>query len=396
MFEQMARRRGQRKGHLYSQGGVWYLRYRVDTAETDSRANQRRVRVTVPIALATGPAAVGKREAQRIAWDEYLSKLDQSATRPCSMRTLQEFVTERFEPDVYPSLKESGRIFYQSILRRHVLPELGPLRLREIDAGRVQKLLNAKLKAKLSTQTVKHIRNCLSAILRHAKAMGWLSGELPTAMARLPEMRRKERRALRWDQVCDLARALPAPASTLVVFLALSGLRIGEATGLRWKRLNLTTEPRIVDAEAIPPMCVAVRENYVRGAYQSLKTQRSSRNVPIPAWFAPTLLALRAASKFQSPSDPVFSARNGRPIDEHNLAARKLKPAAKALGMPWVSWHCLRHTNSTLADAAGLSVAERQRILGHAAGEMSLHYTHAELEQIRARWESAADPRLLQ
>ncbi len=393
----MARRRGQRTGHLYKRAGVWYLRYRVDSVETDPETGKRkRERLTVPIALASGPRGVAKREAQRIAWDEYLSKLDQAAMRPGSMRTLQEFVAERFEADVLPALKPTGRAFYRYILGRHVLPELGGLAMREIDTASVQALLNRKLKQKLSTQTVTHIRNCLSAVLRHAKTMGWFAGDLPTASVRLPEMRRKERRALRWEQVCALARTVPEPVATLVVFLAVTGLRIGEAMGLRWRWVNLTAEPAIVEAEVIPPMSVAVRENYVRGRYQSLKTARSSRNVPVPAWFAPRLAALMTTGISATPEDPVFRASNGHPLDQHNLARRALKPAAQALGMPWVSWHCLRHTNSTLADAAGLSLSERQRILGHATGEMSLHYTHAELEQIRERWERAVDPKLLQ
>jgi integrase len=46
-----------------------------------------------------------------------------------------------------------------------------------------------------------------------------------------------------------------------------------------------------------------------------------------------------------------------------------------------------RYTNSTLADQAGLSVAERQRILGHSSSAMTMRYTHAELETMRERME---------
>jgi integrase len=390
LFERMARRRGQRKGHLFARGGVWYLRYRVDSPDLDEQTGKpKRRRLTATLAAATGPQAVSKREAARLAWEEYLSKIDQAATRPGSMRTLQEFAKERFEPDVMAALKPTGRIFYRSILTRHVLPELGPMKLREIGVAQVQALLNRKLRQGLGTQTVTHIRNCISAVLRHAKAMQCYGGDLPTASVRLPPMKRRERRALSWEQVCELCRALPQPVATLVAFLALSGLRIGEAAGLRWEWVNLTHLPRLVGAEVLPPMCVGVRVSWVRGAYQGLKSEKASRNVPIPEWFAPRLAQLQGAS---GPADPVFAGKTGKPLDEHNVAARVLKPAARKLGMEWVSWHCLRHTNSTLASAAGLSVAERQRILGHATPEMNLHYTHAELEQIRTRWESAVDP----
>lgn len=387
---EMARRRGQRKGHLFERSGYWMLQYRVDSAEIDGAGKPKRARITVQVAPSSGPTGIGKRQAARVAWDEYLSRLDVMGTRPSSMRTLREFIEQRFEPDVMATLKPAGRVFYKAILWKHVLPAVGSTRLRDISVGQVQGLLNAKLKSGLSTQTVVHMRNCLSAVLRHAKAMQWYAGELPTAAVRLPEMRRKSRRAMAWTQVCDLAKALPEPCATLVIFLTLTGLRIGEAMGLRCCHLNLTAEPRIVDGQVIPPMGLVVRENYVLGRYQTLKTGTSYRTVPIPEWFAPRLASL-ATSPTASDAAVFSNLSCSGPIDQHNLAARMLKPVAKSLGMPWVSWHVFRHSNATLAEQGGFSVTERQRILGHAAEAMTMHYTQADLERLRGRLETMVD-----
>jgi integrase len=85
-------------------------------------------------------------------------------------------------------------------------------------------------------------------------------------------------------------------------------------------------------------------------------------------------------------STPVFvNSGKSAPIDQHNLAARVLKPAARKLGMPWVSWHSFRHANATLAEQAGISVVERQKILGHGSAAVTLHYTHADVERMRER-----------
>ena len=51
--------------------------------------------------------------------------------------------------------------------------------------------------------------------------------------------------------------------------------------------------------------------------------------------------------------DPVFAARTGRPLDEHNIARRYLKPVGAKLGMPWLSWHCFRRTRTTLSHQSG-------------------------------------------
>jgi integrase len=411
IFERMkmARRRGQRKGELWERSGSWLLRYYVDDPEKFDPKTGRpgRSRITVTVAPSKGPGSVGKREAQRIAWDEYLSMVDTMSLRPSSMRTFAEFVRERYTPDVLGQpgiLKPATRVQARSILKAHVLPALGSVRLRDISVSHVQALCNAKAAAGLSTQTVKNIKNRISAILTEAKRHGWYAGELPTTMVRLPHMQRKERHALTWEQVCALSRELPEPIATLVLFLTLTGLRIGEAMGLCWKRVNLTAQPIIVNAEIIPPMSIAVRENYVLRNYQTLKTAKSVRNVPIPMWFVPRLAALSSSpdgSAVDSKECPVFANGAGKaPVDEHNTAARFLKPAAKRLGLlidqqtgkTTVSWHVFRHTYATLTDQANFTASERQHLLGHANAAQTMHYTHAVLESLRPRLEVMVDP----
>lgn len=396
IFEAMSRRRGQRSGHLYSRSGTWLLRYWVDSADVfKDDGTPERDRITVTVARSNGPDAISRREAERVAWETYLSPLDAASTRPSSGKPFLEFVNKRFRPDVIETLKPAGKTFYECILRKHVLPALGSVKLRDITVERVQGLLTVKGRTGLSTQTVVHIRNCISAVLRHAKAMQWYFGELPTSAVRLPEMVREVRMAPNWEQICLLAAAVPEPVATLIPFLALTGLRIGEAMGLRIGRLNLTPERLYYAGEVIHPMSIAVRENYVLGDYQTLKTASSCRNVPIPEWFAPRLVRMLVRKKFTAAEDPVFVSRNGRPLDQHNQAARILKPAARALKMEWISWHCLRHAHASLADAAGFSVAERQKVLGHASDAMAMHYTGADLERMRPRLEGMVDQKLL-
>jgi len=399
IFESMQRKRGQYKPNLTKGARKWFLRFRMDSPDKfdPNTGKPLRERVTHAIADSSGPDAVTRKEAERIAWEEYLRPLDAATLRPSSGKLLADFVKVRFRPDVIETLKPSGKKHYEYLLSKHVLPLLGSEKLRDITVERVQGVLNLKGKT-LSTQTVIHIRNCISAILRHAKAMQWYFGELPTTAVRLPAMQRKEVYALTWGQVCQLANVLPEPCATLVVFLAVTGLRIGEAMGLRWNRVNLTHEPVIVDMEVIPPMSLLVRENFVLGNYQTLKTGTSYRTVPIPEWFAPRLIAAIRTQGSGSVDGmaAVFANTSGViPLDSHNLAARVLKPAAKALKMPWVSWHCLRRTNATLADQAGLTISERQKMLGHATPAMSLHYTIPEIQAVRGRVETMVNPKLL-
>lgn len=396
MFEAMARRRGQRKGNLIDRGGSWLLRYWVDQPEIDEATGRaKRERVTVTIGSSAGQNAIGKREARRIAWEEWLSKLDVAHTRPSSAKTFLEFVNLRYRPDVIENLKPATQAFSESILRRHVIPMLGATPLREISPAHVQAVINAKRKQNLSVQTLTHIRNRIGGVLRHAKSHGWFFGEIPTTAVRMPEMQREEMQSLSWEQVCELSLVLPEPCATLILFLTLTGLRIGEAMGLRWGRLNLSDTSVNRGGEALPPFSLLVRENYVMGRYQTLKTGTSYRAVPIPEWFVPRMTALIGGRTVAEGTEPVFANLGGTvPMDQHNLAARVLKPASRKLKLGWVSWHVFRHTHNTMTEPL-LTVAERMKIMGHSSAAVNMGYTHPEMESVRTKMAPAFNQKWL-
>ena len=340
------------------------------------------------IAIAKGPGAISKRQAQRTAWEQVLSRLDDISLCPQSLYTVKEFVRTRFEPDVVAKSKSTSQ-HYANMLK-HVLPKLGPMRLRDVQLADVQELISAKLASGLSIQTCQHIRKTVGAVFTHAKRHGHFSGDVPSQGVQLPAMRRKERKIMTPDHVREIYRALPSPYRELILVLAIIGLRIGEACGLRWSRVNWSDEFIVIDGEPIPPHTIAVHEAYVRGEWTTKKKEASERHVPLPRPLAEALASLKRSSRWTAPEHPVFASRNGTPIDQHNVARRHLKPIVKELGIPWVSWHTFRHTLASLADQAGLTLTERKRVLGHAGDHMTMHYSHADLDRVRVGLETIA------
>jgi integrase len=405
------RARSQRTGHLFETSGSWYLRYRVDTPTLGPNGRPIRKRLTVLLADSKGPGAISKREAGRIAWNHYLSRLDASSIRPGSMVTVEQFFKQRFWPDWESTLKPSWRSSFKSLVNKYVLAHLGSLQLRDVTFGHCQQMVAAMSSASLSSQTIRHARNILVSILKHAKRLGVLTGELPTEGLRLPSKRVTERRALTWAQVCAISIAVSeviadrdpswkvgrhahviereaAEISILVLFLATTGLRIGEAMGLRWSRVNLTDQAIVVEGALLPSQSFIVKENWVMGKYSTLKTPSSYRIVPIPQWVVELLIPMQSRKEFVGPQDPVWASSKGTPIDQTNTAKRILKPAAMKASVPDVSWHVLRHTSATLADQFGLSVSERQKVLGHVSAAQTLSYTHPEIERVRKQMDS--------
>lgn len=381
----MARRRGQQRGYVHRQGNAWYVAYREDAVDAEGKIV--RVRRNLRVADAK---EVSKREAQRIA-REILNRVDQQAQRPLSLVTVADFIGGRFKPDVVWALKHAGQKHYDYILSKHVIPALGDLRLRDVTSDEVQALAKMKIEAGYSVQTAVHIRNAISAVFNHAKLKRAYFGDNPAKGIRMPEMVRKEAHALSFEMGRELLLLLPPTVRTMAVLSMTTSLNVAEMLALRWKRLNLTGEMVIVGAEVLQPYSLAVRENYYRGKFGSVKAKSRRRNVPLSRTVVNALSELRANSKWTGPEDLVFASRNGTPLNERNLLRRMLKPAGEKLGIPWLGWHVFRHTHATLGEEIGMALSDRQAQMGHGDLRMTLHYTHSDLNRRRQAIEAMTD-----
>jgi integrase len=382
---QMARRRGQERGHVHRQANGWYLAYREDAL--DEGGNIIPVRRNRKIADAR---EVGKREAQRIA-REFLNQLDGQMLRPSSLITVVGFVERRFRPDVMWALKHAGQKHYEYILGQHVLPGIGGQRLRDVTSDHVQALVKMKIEAGYSVQTAVHIRNAISAVFNHAKLKHAFSGDNPAEGVRLPEMQRRETHSLNFEQGRLLVAALPSPAREMALLSMTTSLNVAEMLGLRWKRVNLTDQAVVASGEVLQPLTLAVRENCYRGKFGSVKAKSRRRDVPLGGSVVVALAAFRARGRCVGPDDLVFASRKGTPLNENNLLRRVLKPAAKRLDMGWLSWHCFRHTHATLGEQIGMALSDRQAQMGHGDVRMTLHYTHSDLDRRRAAVETMTE-----
>jgi integrase len=387
--ENMARKRGQREGYLYKKGPSWILRWREDVKTASGQLQRGRFSRT--IGPASGPDKLTRKEAERQAWSEVLEKLDNVTIHPQSLATVKQFVSAKFEPEWIWTLKPAGKKHYGMMLR-HVLPAIGDLRLCQVTSERIQQLVKAEIEKGNSVQTARHVRNTVSAIFRHAKASGFIHGDNPAQSVRLPAMSRKPVYALAPDQAKAVFSALPEPVRTMAFVSMVTSLNVAELLALRWKYVNLSAQFVIVQAEAIPPHTLAVRENYYRGDFCSLKKEARKRNVPLPVGVVELLSELRRRPRFTAPDDLVFANRKGAPLNEGNIRNRILKPIGKAVGLPFqLSWHAFRRTAATLAEVVDMPLSDRQAVMGHAGGEMTLRYTSSDTERRRAGIQSMSE-----
>jgi len=307
-----------------------------------------------------------------------LEPVNRRGSRPKHEARLREFVEEVYRPLKLCLLKPSAQASYGGILKNHILTQpIAGLEIGEITTEQAQRLLNQKLESKeLDWDTVRNIRIVFSSVLSLAVKYGYLDRNpvrgttLPTEPER-PAMPLPDEAGLH-----RLSRELGLMDSIIMRLLAKTGLRIGELRAMRWKRINL--EKRTLE----------VASSIFRGEFTQPKSRKGLRTIDLDHDTADMLRAWRMKQPEAGEDDLVFpSPRNSARPFAHNRALERLQKTARALGLPHVTFHQLRHWNATVMDEAGVPMRVMQARLGHS----SLHTTERYMEARRQEGMRAAE-----
>ena len=163
----------------------------------------------------------------------------------------------------------------------------------------------------------------------------------------------------------------------LVIFLVLTGLRWGEAAGLRVSDVNLDPD------SGRPYLEVRVALKLVRGGGTTLgrlKSQKARRRLTIPEVLVPIL---RDAVAGKEADDCVFTSKEGCHLRHSNFHRRLEKAiiAANEAGtdVPYFTAHSFRHTCASWLLSAGRTLYQVSRQMGHESEQTTgRYYGHLE------------------
>ncbi|WP_144792495.1 site-specific integrase [Kocuria palustris] len=324
-------------------------RYRVRYRTPDRRQTDKRGFTT-------------KRDAERFARTVEVSKDRGEWIDPADTRVTIGALGERWIAS-RSSLKPSTLRTVESAWRNHVQPRWGTTAVTDVRFSAVEEWA-AGLAREKSPTTVKRAHGVLSSILAGAVRDRRILAN-PAEGVALPRKVAKPHVYLSHDQLHALAAASDRPA--LVLVLGYTGLRWGEAIGLRVKDVDTTRRRIKVERNAVQ----------ITGSKFEVGTPKShkQRAVPYPAFLAP-LVAEQLEGK--AADDLVFPGRSGGFQPRPNLftgdgGTRSWFTAAlQRAGLPKMTVHDLRHTAASLAVASGANVKAVQRMLGHASAAMTL------------------------
>jgi integrase len=154
----------------------------------------------------------------------------------------------------------------------------------------------------------------------------------------------------------------------MVLLAAWCGLRFGELAELRRADVDLAHGE------------LRVRRGVVRAGGQWIagtpKSPAGVRNVAIPPHLTDVVRDHLAGHTGREPGALLFTAQSGSYLTPGGLYDY-FYPARLAAGRPDLRFHDLRHTGATLAAAAGGTIAELMRRLGHSTPGAAMRYQHA-------------------
>lgn len=267
---------------------------------------------------------------------------------------------------------------YEVIARYHIRPELGRRKLATLTVHQIDQLLTDKLDAGLSISTVRRIRSVLAQAITQAERWGLASRNVAKLSAP-PRVDRREGRALSTDQAQMLVAHLRGHRrETLFVTMLATGLRRGEALGLRWEDVDLKEGKLFVRRQLRRDNGVfdSATKRHVGGSLMVVepKTSSSRRAVDLPS-IAVDMLALqrerqesdrRVARDGWQDSGHVFTTSVGTPLDPRNIS-REFATVAKQAGLGHWHIHELRHSAASLMLGGGVPIEVVSDVLGHSS-----------------------------
>lgn len=299
-------------------------------------------------------------------------------------RWLAEVAAQRLRPRSFER--------YAGVVRTHIAPRLGSVRLRDlsgehiarlyVDLGKPRRVEIRHARARtivqraMSPASIRYTHAVLHGALEQAVA--WrLIRRNPADRAPLPRAAAAEIRPLDPDEARRFLDAVSGhPLEALFTLAVTTGMRQGELLGLQWRDL---AGNRLHVRHSL----ARLRGEWWLGEPKTRHSRRAIAITPATrrllrthrARMAETLLANGIGLNDET---LIFCDPGGQPLHGRHVTTRHLRPLLRAAGLPAIRFHDLRHTFATLQLAAGTNPKVVSEALGHKDIAITLdRYSHA-------------------
>ena len=255
---------------------------------------------------------------------------------------------------------------YEQHVRLHLAP-LATLPLHRLTTEHVRALSRDMTESAKAPVTVRDTLRILRAALALAVDDGLLVRNVAKGVEPPSLPADRGARALAAPEVRRLlAASRDDPLGPLWALMVGTGLRMGEALGLRWQDVDLDSGLLVVSG-SLRNQPRSLREGK-RLVIADPKTAAGHRTVALPEFVTLALVAHRRATADlpRSVDGLVFTRADGQPMNQSTVQ-RAFATACRKAGLPPTRLHDLRHTAATLLLGSGASLDDVKRVMGHSS-----------------------------
>ncbi len=267
--------------------------------------------------------------------------------------TLQEWLSTWLAEYMKPHLRATTWDSYETMIRCHVVPHLGTMRLQDLRSERLQSYYNWLLaegrsdgKGGLSSKTVRYIHGILRGSMSQAVKNRLIPFD-PTSATKPPRKQKKEIQPLSAEQVLrflETAKSDRLYAAFRLEFM--TGLRLGEVLALTWDDVDMVHHLLRVRRTLLRVREYGEGGRKTRLTYQEPKTAKARRTLPLPLEVTAVLETHRATQDNErqvfgeayNDHRLVFCCEDGNAIDPRNFT-RRWERLLKTAGLPHVRFH---------------------------------------------------------
>ncbi len=316
-------------------------------------------------------------EAQKATWlAEYYREQGVDPSR----RTVAELMRRWLEDDAAPRVRASTLEDYRATVEHHVIPRLGSVvaqRLSIADVTRFRSQCVKECGGRTAELAMRRLKQALAWGVRVEMLARDVSAPVP-----MPTHTKEGVRAMTHAEAQDFLTAAKSDALWPLWLVYLStGLRRGEALGLRWQDIDTSRATLSVRQHVVP---VKEGDGATRPAIQEPKSRAARRTIDLDG---ETVLALTRLHVTQQVAQQkaghweahnlIFCTRHGGLLNPNNLY-RNFARIRQDCGLD-DGWHIhhLRHTHATHLLLAGVPLEAVSKRLGHANSSITLStYSH--------------------
>lgn len=338
--------------------GAWWVDFHWTHQLGPAAGTRERIRRKSPVDNKRGAEEYERLLRERLTKG---TPLDGSDPKAADIPTFAAFAEEFLDTYVVNNNKPSERESKRSILRMHLVPVLGTMRLDLVREREIEHLKAKILRSGVTPKRLKNILAVLSKMLRYAHEIGLLESAPRIRMPKLPPTQFD---FLDDDEYERLLRASDDEPQrrALVVVAREAGLRKGEILALEWGDVDLVARTLSVRR--------SVWYDNQSVAHVGAPKSGRERRIPMTSRLHATLSKHRHLR-----GKRVFCNDDGKPLTPGQIESF-LATTCRRAGLRPIGWHVLRHTFASHLAQRGASPKAIQELLGHSEISTTMRYMH--------------------